>query len=61
MLAAPAIAIDLPLRILVTASNGGKVWISYDSPEYLQKRHGLPEDLVHTIAAVKTLAAEATD
>jgi len=61
MLAAPSIAIDLPLKILIAESNDGKVCISYNSPEYLQKRYGLPEDLMQNIAVVKTLAAEAAE
>jgi uncharacterized protein (DUF302 family) len=36
MLAAPSIAIDLPLKILVREDTQGKVWISYNSPEYLK-------------------------
>jgi uncharacterized protein (DUF302 family) len=59
MLAAPSIAIDLPLKILVWEDAHGKVWLSYNSPEYLQQRHGLPQDLVPNIAVVGTLAAEA--
>ncbi|MCU1252821.1 MAG: putative exported protein [Edaphobacter sp.] len=59
MLAAPSIAIDLPLKILVSEDGGGKVWISYNSAAYLQERHGLPEDLVQNIAVVETLAAKA--
>src|SRR6202022_1521911 len=43
MLASPSIAIDLPLKILVWEDAGGKVWISYNSPEYLRERHGLPD------------------
>jgi uncharacterized protein (DUF302 family) len=46
MVAAPTIAIDLPLKILVWEDDGGKAWISYNSPAYLQVRHGLPQDLV---------------
>jgi uncharacterized protein (DUF302 family) len=59
MLAAPSIAIDLPLKILVWEDAGGKVWLSYNSPEYLQERHNLPADLVPNIAVVGTLAAKA--
>src|ERR1700678_258584 len=40
MLAAPSIAIDLPLKILVWEDSGGKVWVSYNDPEYLKERHG---------------------
>src|ERR1700747_69660 len=46
MLAAPTIAIDLPLKILVWEDNRGKTWVSYNSPEYLQQRHGLPANLL---------------
>jgi len=59
MLAAPSIAIDLPLKILVWEDGQGKVWLSYNSPEYLQERHGLPQDLLQNIAVVGTLAAKA--
>ena len=59
MLAAPSIAIDLPLKILVWEDKQGKVWLSYNSPEYLAERHGLPQDLVQNIAVVATLAAKA--
>jgi len=59
MQAAPSIAIDLPLKILVAEDAQGKVWISYNSPEYLQERHGLPADLLQNIAVVKTLAEKA--
>ena len=59
MLAAPSIALDLPLKILVAQDAQGKVWISYNSAEYLQQRHGLAQDLVPNIAVVAALAAEA--
>src|SRR6267378_2951553 len=59
MLAAPSIAIDLPLKILVWEDGQGKVWISYNSPDYLRERHGLPQELLQNIAVVETLAAKA--
>src|ERR1700727_1612015 len=59
MLAAPSIAIDLPLKILVAEDSQGQVWISYNSAEYLKERHGLPQDLLQNIAVVQTLAAAA--
>ena len=58
MLAAPSSAIDLPLKILVWEDHRGKVWISYNRPEYLQQRHGLPQELMQNIAIVETLAAQ---
>jgi len=48
MLAAPSIAIDLPLKILVWEDERGKVWVSYNSPEYLRERHDLPRDSCKT-------------
>ena len=59
MLAAPSIALDPPLKILVAQDSQGKVWISYNSPEYLKERYGLPRDLLPNIAVVEKLAAEA--
>jgi uncharacterized protein (DUF302 family) len=59
MLAAPSIALDLPLKILVAQDSQGKVWISYNSHEYLKERYGLSQDLLPNIAVVEKLAAEA--
>ena len=59
MLAAPSTAIDLPLKILVWEDSQGKVWISYNSPDYLKERHGLPQDLLQNVTVVETLAAAA--
>ncbi len=59
MLAAPSVAIDLPLKILVWEDAQGKVWLSYNSPAYLQQRHGLPEALLPNIAVVEALARAA--
>ena len=59
MLAAPSSAIDLPLKILVWEDSQSKVWISYNSAQYLQQRHRLPQELMPNIAVVETLAAKA--
>lgn len=59
MLAAPSIAIDLPLKILVWEDDHGKVRVSYNSPEYLMQRHNLPPNLLQNIAVVKALAENA--
>ena len=59
MLAAPSAAIDLPLKILVAEDSQGKVWISYNSPDYLKERHGFPDNLVPNIAVVQALATAA--
>jgi uncharacterized protein (DUF302 family)/uncharacterized membrane protein YidH (DUF202 family) len=59
MLAAPSIAIDLPLKILVWQDAQSKVWISYNSPDYLKDRHGFPPELLQNIAVVDALATKA--
>ena len=57
MLASPSTAIDLPLKMLVWEDAAKKVWISYNSPEYLRKRHGFPEDLLPNISVLRKLAS----
>jgi uncharacterized protein (DUF302 family) len=53
------VGLDLPLRALVWEDSEGKVWLSYNSREYLKKRYNLPQDLVQNIAVVDSLAAKA--
>lgn len=59
MLTSPSIAIDLPLKLLVAEDANGRCTISYDSPQYLQQRHGVPNDLIQNIAIIEALATEA--
>jgi uncharacterized protein (DUF302 family) len=61
MLAAPSIAIDLPLKILIWEDVQGKVWVSYNSPEYLTKRHSVPNDLIKNIAGVGPIVQEVVE
>jgi len=61
MLAAPSVAIDLPLKALVAEDDQGKVWVTYNDPEYLQKRHGIPPDLVKNLAGAGTLLQKAVE
>jgi uncharacterized protein (DUF302 family) len=61
MIAAPSIAIDLPLKILIWQDDQGKVWVSYNSPEYLAERHGLPPNLTQNIGFMETLAANVAE
>ena len=61
MLAAPSIAIDLPLKVLVWEDSRGKTWLSYNSPEYLKKRHGVPDDLVKNITVVGALVQKVAE
>jgi uncharacterized protein (DUF302 family) len=59
MLAAPTVALDLPLKTLVWEDAEGKVWVSYNTPEYLQERHGFPEKLMANIAGIRVIVDEA--
>jgi uncharacterized protein (DUF302 family) len=61
MQASPSAAIDLPLKILVAEDSGGVVHLSWNGPEFLQHRHGLPPDLLPAIAVVANLAAAAAE
>jgi uncharacterized protein (DUF302 family) len=61
MLAAPSIAIDLPLKILIWEDLQARVWVSYNSADYLQQRYNLPPELLQNIAVVATLAAKAAE
>jgi uncharacterized protein (DUF302 family) len=61
MLAAPGIAIDLPLKLLVAEDTQGRAWISYNASDYLQSRHRLPAEFVPVLSAVETLASKAAE
>ncbi len=56
MLASPSVALDFPLKILIAEDAAGKVWISYNTPAYLQYRHNLPANLLPNIAVIEALA-----
>ena len=55
MLASPTLAIDLPLKALVWEDAGGKVWVSYNTAEYLKQRHNIPDELLKNIAVIGPL------
>jgi uncharacterized protein (DUF302 family) len=59
MLASPSAALDLPLKILVSEDSSGDVWLRYNSPAYLEARHGFPTELTKLIAAVEELVKRA--
>jgi uncharacterized protein (DUF302 family) len=61
MVASPSAAIDLPLKILVAEDGLGRVWISYNSPEYLRARHGFPAEFLGNIGVVEGLVQAAGD
>jgi uncharacterized protein (DUF302 family) len=61
MLAAPSVAIDLPLKLLVREDAEGQVWISYWSAEALLERHGLADSFAGNIAVIEAIARQAAE
>jgi uncharacterized protein (DUF302 family) len=61
MVAAPRLAIDLPLKALAWQDEQGQVWLSYNSPDYLQQRHGFPTELMRNIAGMGALIQTAVE
>ena len=61
MLAAPSLAIDLPLKALVAEDGQGKVSVTYNDPEYLCERHGFPAELTKNLAGAGALIAKAVE
>jgi uncharacterized protein (DUF302 family) len=65
MQAEQTIGIDLPLKALAWEDAGGKVWLSYNAPEWLARRHGeaalhdVTDRLAAALAAVTKAAAGA--
>src|ERR1700680_3640898 len=61
MVAAPSLAIDLPLKALVTEDADGKVSVTYNNPEYLKERHGVPEELIKNLAGAAIVIGKAVE
>ncbi len=61
MLAAPSLAIDLPLKALVAEDAQGKVTVTYNDPEYLRERHGFAAELTKNLAGAGALIAKAVE
>jgi len=61
MVASPTLAIDLPIKALAWEDGNGAVWLSYNSPEYLQQRHKIPGELVGNIAGPGALLKKAVE
>lgn len=64
MQANQAIGIDLPLKALVVEDAAGTVWLSYNDPRWIARRHGLEAVAAQTVdamaAALNAVAAQAT-
>jgi uncharacterized protein (DUF302 family) len=59
MVARPLAALDLPLKALVWEDEEQAVWVSYNTPEFLATRHGIPAELMKNIAGVEGLMTAA--
>lgn len=55
MVAAPTAAIDLPLKALIWEDPEGQVRLSFNSTEYLQRRHDIPADLLPNIGGLPSV------
>jgi len=55
ILATPGAALDLPLRVLAWADEANRCWVSFNTPEFLQQRHGFPAALIANIAGLEKL------
>ena len=61
MVASPTLAIDLPLKALAWEDAAGKVWLSYNAPEYLKQRHNIPDELMKNIGGIGALLQKALE
>lgn len=61
MVAAPSLAVDLPLKALVAEDEDGKVSVTYNAPEYLRDRHGVPAELIKNLAGAGAVIAKAVE
>ena len=47
-----AVGIDLPLKALVYEDAGGKVWLAYNDPHWIARRHGLDPAIAKNVEAM---------
>ena len=60
MQAARTVGIDLPQKALIWQDDTGQVWLSYNDPAYLKKRHGITgrDKIINKIAKVLAMFAK---
>ena len=61
MVAAPSLAIDLPLKALIAEDAAGNVSVTYNDPEYLKERHGVPEELIRNLVGAGVVIGKAVE
>ena len=59
MVAAPGTALDLPLKVLAWQDPEDRCWVAFNTPEYLQQRHGFPAALSANISGLEKLVQAA--
>jgi uncharacterized protein (DUF302 family) len=59
MVAAPGTALDLPLKVLAWQDPANRCWVSFNTAEFLQQRHGFPVALIANIAGLEKLVQAA--
>jgi uncharacterized protein (DUF302 family) len=59
MQASPSLAIDLPLKALFWQDADSNVWLTYNDPTYLMRRHDVPSELLPNIAGASALLEKA--
>jgi len=55
MVAAPTLAIDFPLKAVVSEDEEGRVTVTYNSPQYLKNRHHIPDELLKNISGIVSI------
>ena len=64
MLSSVTAGIDLPMKLLVWEDSEGKVWLAYNDPAYIAKRHGItdqPEVIKKMTGALDKLTSKAAN
>ena len=56
---APTAGLDLPARALAWQEVDGGVWVAYNAPDYIVKRHGLSPFLAANLAVLSPLIERA--
>jgi uncharacterized protein (DUF302 family) len=55
MVAHPSVAIDLPMKVLAWQDATGKVWVGFNSADYIKTRHDLTDEQAKSLAVVGVL------
>lgn len=52
MMVAPTAAIELPFKALAWEDAAGQVWLSYNTADYIAKRHHIADEVAEALEAV---------